>query len=123
LNLRPPGPELRGEEPILLVFNHLSGASTVSVLLESYQFGMIAPVGNARRSAFVSRIVHAARVHMRENTTEGVQSFTKPFQSFLAALKSGHRGTYIHAYPSAQTPKTIDIIVFCFFISHDEEPL
>jgi hypothetical protein len=33
LNLRPPGPELRGKEPILLVFNHLSGASTVSVLL------------------------------------------------------------------------------------------
>jgi hypothetical protein len=34
LNLRPPGPELGGTEPILLLFNHLSGASTVSVLLD-----------------------------------------------------------------------------------------
>jgi hypothetical protein len=29
LNLRPPGPELGGAEPILLLFNHLGGASTV----------------------------------------------------------------------------------------------
>jgi hypothetical protein len=34
LNLRPPGPELGGAELILLVFNHLSGASTVSILLD-----------------------------------------------------------------------------------------
>src|SRR4029077_8368783 len=30
LNLRPPGPEFGGAELILLVFNHLSGVSTVS---------------------------------------------------------------------------------------------
>jgi hypothetical protein len=41
LNLRPPGPELGGAELILLVFNHLSGASTVSVLLDHASFGVM----------------------------------------------------------------------------------
>ena len=33
-----PGPELGGVEPILLLFNHLGGASTVSVLLDYASF-------------------------------------------------------------------------------------
>jgi hypothetical protein len=41
LNLRPPGPELGGAELILLVFNHLSGASTVSVLLNHASLGVM----------------------------------------------------------------------------------
>jgi hypothetical protein len=36
---RPPGPELGGAELISLVFNHLSGASTVSVLLDHASLG------------------------------------------------------------------------------------
>ena len=40
LNLRPPGPELGGAEPISLVLNHLSGASTVSLLVRSRHSGM-----------------------------------------------------------------------------------
>jgi hypothetical protein len=41
LNLRPPGPELGGAERILLRFNHLSGASTVSVLLIHASLGQM----------------------------------------------------------------------------------
>jgi site-specific DNA recombinase len=41
LNLRPPGPELGGVELILLIFNHLSGASTVSVLLNHASLGVM----------------------------------------------------------------------------------
>ena len=41
LNLRPPGPELGGAELILLIFNHLSGASTVSFLLNHASFGVM----------------------------------------------------------------------------------
>src|SRR5882762_11255766 len=41
LNLRPPGPELGGAELILLVFSHLSGASTVSVLLNHASLGVM----------------------------------------------------------------------------------
>jgi hypothetical protein len=41
LNLRPPGPELRGAELILLIFNHLVGASTVSVLLDHPSLGVM----------------------------------------------------------------------------------
>ncbi|PYX52813.1 MAG: hypothetical protein DMG76_28045 [Acidobacteria bacterium] len=41
LNLRPPGPELGGAELILLIFNHLSGASTVSVLLDHPSLGVM----------------------------------------------------------------------------------
>jgi hypothetical protein len=41
LNLRPPGPELGGKELILLIFNHLSGASTVSVLLDHASLGVM----------------------------------------------------------------------------------
>jgi hypothetical protein len=41
LNLRPPGPELGGMELILLLFNHLSGASTVSFLLDHASLGVM----------------------------------------------------------------------------------
>jgi hypothetical protein len=41
LNLRPPGPELGGVELILSIFNHLSGASTVSVLLNHASLGVM----------------------------------------------------------------------------------
>ncbi len=37
----PPGPELGGKELILLIFNHLSGASTVSVLLDHASLGVM----------------------------------------------------------------------------------
>ena len=36
-----PGPELGGAELVLLVFNHLSGASTVSVLLDHASLGVM----------------------------------------------------------------------------------
>jgi site-specific DNA recombinase len=39
LNLRPPGPELGCPEPISLLLNHLSGASTASFLLNYGSFG------------------------------------------------------------------------------------
>jgi hypothetical protein len=39
LNLRPPGPELGCPEQISLLLNHLSGASTVSFLLNHGSFG------------------------------------------------------------------------------------
>ena len=39
LNLRPPGPKLGSKEPILLIFNHLSSASTVPVLLNHARLG------------------------------------------------------------------------------------
>jgi hypothetical protein len=35
----PPGPELGGKEPISLLFNHLSGASTVSIPAQSRRSG------------------------------------------------------------------------------------
>jgi site-specific DNA recombinase len=41
LNLRPPGPELGGTEPILLLLNHLSGASTVSFVLKRASLGVM----------------------------------------------------------------------------------
>jgi hypothetical protein len=41
LNLRPPGPELGCLEPISLLLNHLSGASTVSFLLNHASFGVM----------------------------------------------------------------------------------
>jgi integrase len=41
LNLRPPGPELGCPEPISLLFNYLSGASTVSFLLNHASFGLM----------------------------------------------------------------------------------
>src|SRR6267378_272063 len=36
-----PGPELGGKEAILLLFNHLSGASTVLVLLNDASLGLM----------------------------------------------------------------------------------
>jgi len=35
------GPELEGADPILLLLNHLSGASTVSVLLDHASLGLM----------------------------------------------------------------------------------